>query len=113
MNNILGLDLGSNSIGWSLVNADSQKFINTGVRIFPKGVKEEKGNESSKNEDRRKARGIRRQYFRRRLRKKFLLRFLIENELTPITASDADYWIKYGKFPDNVDIRAWFNLDPV
>jgi len=112
MNNILGLDLGSNSIGWSLVNADSQKFINTGVRIFPKGVNEEKGNESSKNEDRRKARGIRRQYFRRRLRKKFLLRFLIENELTPITASDADYWIKYGKFPDNVDIRAWFNLDP-
>lgn len=112
MKTILGLDLGSNSIGWSLIDADNNSFINTGVRIFPKGVKEEKGNESSKNEDRRKARGIRRQYFRRRLRKKFLLRFLVEYNLTPISTSNIEYWVKYGKFPDTPEIREWFNMDP-
>lgn len=34
MNKILGLDLGTNSIGWAIVNSDYSIF-NAGTRIFP------------------------------------------------------------------------------
>ena len=41
---ILGLDLGSNSIGWALLAADNKNqptdIIDIGVRIFPKAVEE-------------------------------------------------------------------------
>ena len=41
---ILGLDLGSNSLGWALLSAgpDGQPggIIDTGVRIFPKAVED-------------------------------------------------------------------------
>ncbi len=43
MSNILGLDLGTNSIGWAVVDLDDQIIKGTGVRIFPKGVNLEKG----------------------------------------------------------------------
>lgn len=36
MRKILGLDLGTNSIGWALVNEDTNKIIDLGAIIFPK-----------------------------------------------------------------------------
>jgi CRISPR-associated endonuclease Csn1 len=65
---ILGLDLGTNSIGWAVVDASNNKILGTGVRIFPEGVVD-KGTkqEISKNATRRVARQTRRQYFRRKL----------------------------------------------
>ena len=35
MKTILGLDLGTNSIGWALVNSDEQKIMGMGSRIIP------------------------------------------------------------------------------
>ena len=66
---ILGLDLGPNSIGWALVedNADGTgKLIDCGVRVFPEGVDAfDTGKESSRSEQRRTARMMRRQIRRR------------------------------------------------
>ena len=63
MSKTLGLDLGTNSIGWCLIE-DDKKIISTGVRILPVGVKEDdyakSGTEISKNVDRRTLRGARR-----------------------------------------------------
>ena len=50
MAKILGLDLGTNSIGWAIVDRDVMDFtlVDKGVRIFSEGVKSEKGIESSR-----------------------------------------------------------------
>jgi CRISPR-associated endonuclease Csn1 len=50
MAKILGLDLGTNSIGWAVVekeNGEDFELIDKGVRIFQEGVNIEKGIESS------------------------------------------------------------------
>lgn len=39
---VLGLDLGTNSIGWGIVDEWNHKIENCGVYIFPEGVKKQK-----------------------------------------------------------------------
>ena len=98
MARILGLDLGTNSIGWAVVDLSKQKIVDTGVRIFPEGInRETSGKEVSKNAVRREARQIRRQHFRTRMRKKFLIDLLKKNELYPA---------------DEEKIKEWVSLDP-
>lgn len=66
----LGLDIGSNSIGWAAVDEEGKKIL-SGVRIFPSGFIKEKGDnspEKSPAADRRLARQTRRQGERRRRR---------------------------------------------
>src|SRR3972149_4651393 len=86
---VLGLDLGPNSIGWALVNdapenpAES-KLVDLGVRVFPEGVDNfDTSKELSRNEDRRIARGMRRQIRRRALRRRQLKEALIAVGLWP------------------------------
>lgn len=80
----LGLDLGSNSIGWALVDEVNDRLIAAGVRVFPEGVdRDQKGGEKSKNEDRRIARGMRRQIARRSRRKRQLRACLRRSGLLP------------------------------
>jgi CRISPR-associated endonuclease Csn1 len=38
MAKILGLDLGTNSIGWALIDDVQNKILGIGSRIFPMGV---------------------------------------------------------------------------
>lgn len=83
MEKILGLDLGANSIGWSLIELDEEKekgiIIDAGVRIFQAGVDNyNSAKEQSKNQTRREARGVRRNTRRRRYRK-FRLRELLKS----------------------------------
>ena len=54
MAKVLGLDLGTNSIGWAIVEKDGTEFtlVDKGVRIFSEGVKSEKGIESSRAAER-------------------------------------------------------------
>ncbi len=83
----LGLDLGSNSIGWALLD-DSARIVATGVRVFPEGVdRDKKGGELSKNETRRVARGMRRQVTRRAKRKRRFRKLLVEAGLLPPCAA--------------------------
>jgi len=83
MSKILGLDLGTNSIGWALINTEGEKIEGIGSHIFPAGVNYEKGKEISKNATRREKRQIRRQTFRRKRRKRKLAQILIKHKMFP------------------------------
>jgi len=113
MAKILGLDLGTNSIGWALIDDIQNKIIGIGSRIFPMGVENlgDGDGEISKNAGRTGARGIRRQFFRRRLRKKILLKALSENNMCPMDAVDFEDWKKTKKFPSD-KLAFWFALNP-
>ncbi len=80
----LGIDLGPTSIGWALLDVPGAKLIASGVRVFPEGVaRDASGAEQSKNEQRRIARGMRRQIRRRAKRKQRVRRALVEAGLLP------------------------------
>jgi CRISPR-associated endonuclease Csn1 len=72
MKKILGLDLGTNSIGWALVDKDAQKIMGMGSRIIPMGQDVlgnfDKGNSVSQTAERTEFRKT------RRLRERYLLR---------------------------------------
>jgi CRISPR-associated endonuclease Csn1 len=77
---ILGIDLGSNSLGWAMIGleeAKPAKVLRAGVRVFEAATEgdRESGQEESRNKARREARLHRRQLWRRgrRLRKIFKL----------------------------------------
>ena len=88
MKKILGLDLGTNSIGWALVNEaenDNEKssIIKLGVRVNPLTVDEqqnfEKGKSITTNADRTLKRSMRRNLQRYKLRRENLIEILKEN----------------------------------
>lgn len=79
---ILGLDLGTNSIGWAVVNdnEESKSIASAGSRIIPMDAAQmgdfESGNSVSQTANRTAARGARRLYERRALRRERLNRVL-------------------------------------
>ncbi len=81
----LGLDIGTNSIGWSLIKLDKEEkpvdIIKTGVRIFSDG--RDPKTYSTKNSERRGARLRRRQRDRYLQRRKYLMNFMIKEDLMP------------------------------
>ena len=93
---ILGLDTGTNSLGWAVVDQETNgqyALVDKGTIIFQEGVKVEKGIESSKAAERTGYRALRRQYFRRRLRKIEVLKVLIKYNLCPdLTKDDLSLW---------------------
>jgi CRISPR-associated endonuclease Csn1 len=81
MKKVLGLDLGSSSIGWALIHqpeTESEKhhIAGMGVRIIPLSKDDadefSKGNAISKNASRTLKRGVRRSMHRYKMRKQFL-----------------------------------------
>ncbi|MCX2679006.1 type II CRISPR RNA-guided endonuclease Cas9 [Galbibacter sp. EGI 63066] len=98
MKRILGLDLGTNSIGWALVDeaendSEISEIIKLGVRVNPLTVDEktnfEKGRPLSTNAERTQKRGARRNLQRYKLRRNNLIEIIKENgfidEKTPLT----------------------------
>jgi len=88
MKKILGLDLGTNSIGWALVNEaeienEKSSIIKLGVRVNPLTVDEqtnfEKGKSITTNADRTLKRSMRRNLQRYKLRKESLICLLKQN----------------------------------
>lgn len=107
---ILGLDLGTNSIGWALIKQDNEKrdgeIIGLGTRIIP--MSQDiigdfgKGNSISQTADRTGFRGVRRLRERFLLRRERLHRILnILGFLPHHYASQIDFIKKLGKFIDN------------
>ncbi len=111
---ILGLDLGTNSIGWAVVEKEFDEFqlIAKGVRIFQEGVKIEKGVEGSKAAERTGFRSARRLKFRRKLRKINTLRVLVKYDYCPfLSKEELDDW-RYKKiYPANPNFRNWWLTD--
>ncbi len=89
----LGLDIGSASIGWALVDRSGGRVGAAGVRIFPAGVDErefERGQPgSSHNTERRRYRLQRRQIRRRARRQRSLFLLLQRHGLLPGAADAA------------------------
>ena len=85
MTKILGIDTGTDSLGWAIVEkkADEYHLLDKGVNIFQEGVKIEKGIESSKAADRTAHKAARVRNYRIKLRKIRLLRILSDAHLCP------------------------------
>lgn len=110
MSKILGLDLGTNSIGWAVVEQNNNEYalLDKGVDIFQEGVAREKNNEKPAVQDRTEARALRRHYFRRRLRKIELLRVLVRYDLCPpLTDEQLSEWREQKHYPMNEEFLCW------
>lgn len=115
MEKVLGLDLGTNSIGWAIVqhNDDlSYSLLDKGVNIFQEGVARDKSGEKPMVTDRTAARSLRRHYFRRRLRKIELLRVLVQNNLCPyLSEEDLLEWKNHKIYPLKEEFLSWQRTD--
>ncbi|WP_288447225.1 type II CRISPR RNA-guided endonuclease Cas9 [uncultured Chryseobacterium sp.] len=118
--NILGLDLGTNSIGWALIRQDFEnkhgEILGMGSRIIP--MSQDilgdfgKGNSVSQTAERTKYRSI------RRLRERFLLRrerlhrvLRVLNFLPEHYSSQIDFEKRFGKFKVESEPKlAWKNI---
>lgn len=75
----LGLDIGTTSVGWAVINEDKQRIENLGVRIFERPENPKNGESLAK--PRRDARSARRRLKRRRERLDYLKQFFVERGL--------------------------------
>lgn len=122
MKKILGLDLGTNSIGWAVVNADESTRENETTYLKPKGISKsgsriipmdegilgdfDRGNTKSQTADRTKFRSARRLLERYLLRRERLLRVLKLMDFLP--EHFANQIDRYGKFINHAEPKlAW------
>jgi len=97
MNTILGLDLGTASVGWALINEEDNLGVNLldlGVRIFEPPV--EKVTEQPKNKKRRDRRSARRLLSRRRMRRETLVNALQKSSMLPDEKDDCTDILRNG-----------------
>lgn len=136
MKQVLGLDLGTNSIGWAVVDRYNEivdvnghrepkehyELKHKGVVIFSEGVKIEKGNESSKAAERTGFRSARRIKFRRKLRKYETLKVLVQHGMCPLQKDELQQWrvsedeetgkqTTFKKYPSSKAFRNWLLTD--
>lgn len=116
MDKILGIDTGTNSLGWAIVekNGDDYRLIDKGTNIFQEGVKVDKGVESSKAAERTMHRALRVRYYRIKLRKIRLLRILSDNNLCPPLSKDMlSGWRLKKEYPQTELFMKWQSTDDV
>lgn len=82
----LGLDIGTASVGWAVLNEDRKRIEDLGVRLFERPEHPKTGKSLSK--PRRDARSMRRRLRRRRQRLNSLKRFFVEKKL--LTKEEID-----------------------
>lgn len=102
--NILGLDLGTNSIGWALIEIDDNgiplRIIAMGSRIIPMSSNDrdefERGLSITKNQNRTVSRTQRKGYDRKQLKKSYLKEILSKYNIFPseelLTLPTLDLW---------------------
>lgn len=120
MKRILGLDLGTNSIGWALVESNFHKkegkVIGLGSRIIPMDAKQmndfSTGQSISATADRTAARSMRRLYQRNNLRRERLHRVLnILKFLPEHYADNIDFEKRYGQFEKGTEPKLTYRQD--
>lgn len=114
MTKILGIDTGTNSLGWAIVEkqADEYHLLDKGVNIFQEGVKMEKGIESSKAAERTAHKAARVRNYRIKLRKIRLLRILSDAHLCPpLSKAELSEWRLKKKYPKNELFMHWQSTD--
>lgn len=100
---IWGFDLGTTSVGFAVIDQDKniRSIRHLGVRIFPEGVTEDKG--EPRNKQRRDKRMMRRQLRRKRWRRIALHEAMAQAGLLP--ASDPKQWPADFTKSDPYDLR--------
>jgi len=119
MEKVLGIDLGTNSIGWALReinNGLDNQIIDKGVMTFDKGVAEDKSGEHPMVQKRTESRGKRRNYQAEKYRKWELLQCLIANRMCPLTIEELNEWRYYRKgigrkYPQSEKFIQWLRFD--
>ena len=114
MAKILGIDTGTNSLGWAIVEkqADEYHLLDKGVNIFQEGVKIEKGIESSKAAERTAHKAARVRNYRIKLRKIRLLRILSDAHLCPpLSKAELSAWRLKKEYPKNELFMQWQSTD--
>lgn len=126
MDKILGLDLGTNSIGWAIRNPNipDNQIEKTGVITFNKGVGLGKTGEYSYAAERTKKRSARRLYQSRKYRLWATLEILITEGYCPLSVDNLNKWRHYNKaeaiknnnggrtYPvDDLGFDQWIKLD--
>lgn len=107
---ILGLDLGTNSIGWALVEKEKQQIMGLGSRIIPMSQdvlgKFDSGISISQTAERTGYRGVRRLRERHLLRRERLHRVLNILDFIPIFyKKQIDFDQRFGQFKINSEPR--------
>ena len=77
----LGLDIGTGSVGWAVIDLEKERIHDLGVRIFERP--EDPRNGDSLAKPRRDARSARRRWRRRRQRLNYLKNFFVINNILP------------------------------
>lgn len=124
MEKVVGLDLGTNSIGIALRDCERGKNIAEQLEyfssiIFKSGVGNGKSGEFSYAAERTKKRSSRRLYQSRKYRIWETLKLLIEEGYCPLSMDDLEKWSRYDKtkglkrqYPvDAVEFEQWVRLD--
>ena len=115
MKRILGIDTGTNSLGWAVVDKNETgeySLVRKGSLIFQEGVKIEKGIESSKASERTGHKSSRKHYFRRRLRKIEVLKVLVKYDwCPPLSAEALHQWHVKKQYPLDDAFLAWQRTD--
>ena len=121
---ILGIDLGTSSLGIAVRDTDLGKNIAEQLEyytsiIFPSGVGTDKSGEYSYAAKRTKFRSTRRLYQSRKYRIWATLRLLIEHGCCPLKVEELDRWARYDKekglkrqYPIDAEVfEQWVRLD--
>ena len=116
MKQILGLHIGTESIGWALVrHSTSPRIVNIGTRIFASFVNYlgEGDREVSKATVRTQTRNTRKVYLRKMYRKQKMLSFLAQNGLCPLSTKELTKWNKDNTASSKYrKMQQWFALHP-
>ena len=117
-NYILGLDLGTNSIGWAAVGCDElikpTHLIDANSRIFQAMI--EADTKVPKNKNRREKRSARTQITHFKLRRASLLELLIKHHFIPVDFKQTSDWgailSQHGKLPEG-QLKTFLSFNPL
>jgi len=117
MKKILGLDLGTNSIGWALIDAENKRIDGMGSRIIPMSQdilgEFDRGNSVSQTAERTGFRGVRRLRERHLLRRERLHRVLnILGFLPDHYAKSIDFEKRLGQFVNDSEPKLVYRISP-
>lgn len=98
----LGLDIGTSSVGWAILDLDKERIHDLGVRIFERPEDPQNGDSLAK--PRRDARSARRRLKRRRQRLNHLKQFFIDQNI--LTKDQVEEVLNYKSDFNKLDIYA-------
>lgn len=96
----LGLDIGTSSVGWAVIDLEKERIHDLGVRIFERPEDPQNGDSLAK--PRRDARSARRRLKRRRQRLNGLKQFFINHNL--LTQAQLDEILSPGSIYNKIDV---------